>query len=139
MQHLLSHFVLRLISHELLQNRPCFFIVFQDEIQSREIEIGLIEIRVSLYASLKFLFRFGVALLLNEENAQIVESVSVIRAQVDRAFQKLSGLIGLVTTGVQHSQTVISFRICGFVFKSPFEKGLCLGNVPLLPVNVSEI
>ena len=63
-----------------LQYFSGFFLVVQNDIELGEIEIGLVEAGSDLDARLELLLCLGVVRLADEENAQIIECLGIIRA-----------------------------------------------------------
>ena len=61
--------MLRLSSQQRLQNRSCFFLVIQNNVQPGEIEIRLVKIWGGFDTYFEFLFRFPVALFPDKQDA----------------------------------------------------------------------
>src|SRR6266566_7265371 len=115
------------------------FLIIPQRVEASKIEIGLVEARHYADASLELLLCLHVILLPYEKNAKIVQGFGIIRTQFDCPLQIARCALYLVLLGVEHTQTVVDFRIIGLNLQRTIQAVLCLLKSPLPPVDISQV
>jgi hypothetical protein len=131
--------MLRLKTQQILQYLPGLLRVALTRVKAREVQVRLIEIRRQSDAGPKLLLCFGIVTPSRKQYAKIIQSLWIIRTQIDRLLQVMSRLVSLVLQRVLHDQTVVHLRIVWFKFDRPSEQFFGFVIVAHAAIQVAQI